>query len=185
MDKQLGSVMFMKPKIGDVVYVQTYKHDGSRHRTWSSATVLDVDDSKIVAITYKTWVVESNNRKWFTREPAICFYYFDRFYNVMAMIRKRGIYYYCNLASPSVYDGEAIKNVDYDLDVKVYPDGNRVLLDEDEFRRHQKQMNYSDDLIDLVRNEQDRLVEIIKAEAHPFNDEVVYDYFDKYLKLGD
>lgn len=175
----------MKPKIGDVVYVQTYKHDGSTHRTWSSATVLDVDESKIVAITYKTWVVESDKRKWFTREPAICFYYFDRWYNVMAMIRKRGIYYYCNLASPSVYDGEAIKNVDYDLDVKVYPDGNIVLLDEDEFNRHQKSMNYSEDIIDIVRTEQDRLVNIVKGSEYPFNDKVINDYFEIFLKLGD
>src|SRR5690554_3091418 len=139
----------MKPNVGDVVYVQTYKHDGTRHRTWSSATVLEVDESKLVAITYKTWVVESNKRKWFTREPAICVYYFDRFYNVMAMIRKHGIYYYCNLASPITYDEEAVKNVDYDLDVKVYPDGNIILLDEDEFDLHQKQMDYPEELIEL------------------------------------
>lgn len=175
----------MKPQIGDVVYVQTYKHDGSRHRTWSSATVLDVDETKIVAITYKTWVIESNNRKWFTREPAICFYYFDRFYNVMAMIRKRGIYYYCNLASPSIYDGEAIKNIDYDLDVKVFPDGNMLLLDEQEFVKHQKQMDYPNELVELVRDEQARLVEIVKANESPFDEEVINTYFEKYLKLGD
>ncbi len=175
----------MKPQIGDVVYVQTYKHDGSRHRTWSSATVLDVDETKIVAITYKTWVIESNNRKWFTREPAICFYYNDRFYNVMAMIRKRGIYYYCNLASPSIYDGEAIKNIDYDLDVKVFPDGNMLLLDEQEFQKHQKQMDYPEELTELVRDEQARLVEIIKAKEYPFNDEVINEYFEQHLQLGD
>lgn len=174
----------VKPKIGDVVYVQTYKHDGSRHRTWSSATVLDVDETKIVAITYKTWVVESNKRKWFTREPAICFYYFNRFYNVMAMIRKHGIYYYCNLASPIAYDEEALKNVDYDLDVKVYPDGNIVLLDEDEFEQHQKEMNYPEALIELVEEEKDHLISIIENKGYPFTDKVIYDYFDKYLKIG-
>ncbi len=174
----------MKPKVGDVVYVQTYKHDGSRHRTWSSATVLDVDDSKVVAITYKTWVVESNKRKWFTREPAICFYYFDRFYNVMAMIRKHGIYYYCNLASPIVCDEEAIKNIDYDLDIKVFPDGEMVLLDEDEFLHHQEVMDYPESLIQLIEDEKDLLTQIVSAKGYPFNDKVIYDYFDKYLKLG-
>ncbi|NLW14670.1 MAG: DUF402 domain-containing protein [Erysipelothrix sp.] len=173
----------MKPKVGDVVYVQTYKHDGSIHRTWSSATVLDVDASKIVAITYKTWVVESNNRKWFTREPAILFYYFDRWYNVMAMIRKRGIYYYCNLASPIIYDGEAIKNIDYDLDVKMYPDGNIVLLDEDEFSRHQNQMHYPKDIIHIVETEKDRLMNVAMAKEYPFKDKVINGYFEKYLNL--
>ena len=174
----------MKPKVGDVVYVQTYKHDGSTHRTWSSATVLDVDDEKIVAITYKTWVVESDGRRWFTREPAICFYYLDRWYNIMAMIRKRGIFYYCNLASPSIYDGEAIKNIDYDLDVKVFPDGNILLLDRDEFEYHQVLMDYDPDIIEIVENEQKRLVNLVRSKWEPFNDSVINDYFDKYLSLG-
>ena len=46
------------------------------------------------------------------------------------MIRHSGIYYYCNLASPTIYDGEAIKNIDYDLDVKLYPDRTYQVLDE-------------------------------------------------------
>lgn len=174
----------MQPNIGDVVYVQTYKHDGSTHRTWSSATVLDVKEDVIVAMTYKTWVVEGDGRRWFTREPAICFYYLNRWYNVMAMIRKKGIFYYCNLASPSVYDGEAIKNIDYDLDVKVFPNGNYILLDEAEFQLHQKVMHYDAKVIEIVESEQRRLVQLVKGQHHPFNESLIYGYFDSYLKLG-
>jgi protein associated with RNAse G/E len=39
------------------------------------------------------------------------------------MIRKKGIYYYCNLASPAIMDNGAVKYIDYELDVKVFPDG--------------------------------------------------------------
>lgn len=173
----------MKPKIGEVIYIQSFKHDGSLHRTWSSGTVLDVDHEKVVLITYKTWVVESDGRKWFTREPAICFYYFDRWYNVISMIRNKGIFYYCNLASPSIYDGEALKNIDYDLDVKMFPDGKYIVLDEDEFQLHQRRMNYSETLIDIVETEKDRLVEKVKAMEAPFNEQTIYDYFDAYLNI--
>lgn len=175
----------MKPKIGDVTYVDTFKHDGSTHRTWSSATVLDDTEDMIVAITYKTWVVESDGRRWFTKEPAICFYYKDRWFNVMAMIRKRGIYYYCNLASPSIYDGEAIKNVDYDLDVKVFPSGHYILLDEDEFLDHQVMMGYDERIIRIIRDEQRRLVNLVRDKSFPFQDDVVNDYFEKYLSLSE
>ena len=173
----------MKPKIGEVIYIQSFKHDGSLHRTWSSGTVLDVDREKVVLITYKTWVVESDGRKWFTREPAICFYYFDRWYNVISMVRNKGVYYYCNLASPSIYDGESLKNIDYDLDVKMFPDGNYIVLDEDEFQVHQRRMNYSDTLIDIVETEKDRLVEKVKGLNYPFDERVIYDYFDAYLNI--
>lgn len=173
----------VKPKIGEVIYIQSFKHDGSLHRTWSSGTVLDVDDEKLVLITYKTWVVEADGRKWFTREPAICFYYFNRWYNVISMIRSKGVFYYCNLASPSVYDGEALKNIDYDLDVKLFPDGKYLVLDEDEFKIHRKQMEYSQELIDIVEAEKDRLVEKVKAQSYPFDEKTIHDYFDAYLRI--
>ncbi|QIK69919.1 DUF402 domain-containing protein [Erysipelothrix sp. HDW6C] len=171
------------PKVGEVIYIQSFKHDGSLHRTWSSGTVLDVDDEKIVFITYKTWVVESDGRRWFTREPAICFYYLNRWYNVISMIRSKGVYYYCNLASPSVYDEEALKNIDYDLDVKIFPDGKHIILDEDEFLLHQRQMNYSQEIIDIIRLEKDRLVSLVASDSYPFDEQVIYDYFDKYLSI--
>lgn len=173
-----------KPKIGEVIYIQSYKHDGSLHRTWSSGTVIDVDDDKVVLITYKTWVVESDGRRWFTREPAICFYYFKRWYNVIAMIRSKGIYYYCNLASPVVYDDEALKNIDYDLDLKVFPDGNYHILDRDEFEAHQIEMNYSKQIIDVVEVEMRRLISLVKAHQFPFCEKTINNYFEKYLHLN-
>lgn len=177
--------MMKLPKIGEVIYIQSYKHDGSLHRTWSSGTVLDVDDEKIVLITYKTWVVEADGRRWFTREPAICFYYLHRWFNVIAMIRNRGIYYYCNLASPSVFDGESLKNIDYDLDVKVFPDFNYNILDRDEFNAHQVAMNYGDAIIDIVETEKDRLVELVRGHHYPFKEATVNEYFERYLHISE
>lgn len=172
-----------KPSVGEVIYIQSYKHDGSLHRTWSSGTVIEVDDEKVVLITYKTWVVEADGRRWFTREPAICFYYFNRWYNVIAMIRSKGIYYYCNLASPVVFDGEALKNIDYDLDVKVFPDYNYHILDRDEFIQHQIEMKYPEQIIDIVEVEMQRLIQVIKGRHVPFKEETINSYFEKYLKL--
>lgn len=176
-------VLEMVPEIGEVIYIQSYKHDGSLHRTWSSGTVLDVDDEKIVLITYKTWVVESDGRRWFTREPAICFYYFDRWYNVISMIRNKGVYYYCNLASPSIYDGESLKNIDYDLDVKLFPDDKILLLDEHEFSKHQKTMSYSQEIIDVVEEEKNNLINMAKWRNDPFDDELIYRYFNNYFEI--
>ena len=106
----------MLPEVGSQVYIQSFKHDGSLHRTWAKGFVIEAGVRRVIAVTNKTWVTEADGRRWFTREPAICFFYPDHWYNVITMIRKTGIYYYCNLASPSLYDGEAIKNIDYDLD---------------------------------------------------------------------
>ena len=104
----------MYPTPGSFVHIQSYKHDGSLHRTWCKGFVLEADEKHIVVVTDRAWVIESDGRKWLTREPAVCFFYTDKWFNVISMIRHAGIYYYVNLASPSIYDGEAIRNIDYD-----------------------------------------------------------------------
>ena len=51
---------------------------------------------------------------------------------MITQLKKDGVYYYCNLASPALYDREAIKYIDYDLDIKVFPDDSLIHLDEDD-----------------------------------------------------
>ena len=46
------------------------------------------------------------------------------------MIRGNDIYYYCNIASPSLIDNNIIKYIDYDLELKLLPDQQIIGLDE-------------------------------------------------------
>lgn len=173
--------MLMKLQEKEYVYIQSFKHDGSLHRTWAKGYVIEANDKRIVAVTNKTLVSESDGRKWVTREPAICFFYPDKWYNVICMIRKSGIHYYCNLASPSLYDGEAIKNIDYDLDVKVSPFGKTVLLDEDEYEVHSAKMEYSEELDLAIHRGLDRLMADIRLKNSPFEYQEISKLYDKYL----
>jgi protein associated with RNAse G/E len=173
----------MKLEIGQNVTIQSYKHDGSLHRTWLYSKVLDIKEDHFVVVNNKTWVVEADGRRWFTREPAVCFFYTNRWYNIISMIRKNGIYYYCNLASPSLYDGEAIKNIDYDLDVKVFPDQTDVILDEDEYLEHGKTMNYSEDVKAIVEHNLEELLKTIRSRQYPFDESVIQAYFRDYLAM--
>lgn len=170
-------------KIGNSVYIQSFKHDGSLHRTWSKGLVLDILDNGYVVVTNKTWVIESDGRRWCTREPAICFFYDDKWFNVITMIRKTGVYYYCNIASPSIYDGEAIKNIDYDLDVKLYPNGDYEILDENEYSVHSKRYHYDEVLMQILQLELKGLLKEIEKKKSPFNLDCIHQYYDKYLKL--
>ncbi len=171
-------------KIGDSVYVQAYKHSGSLHRTWSKAQVIDVKDDFVVVVTDHSWVVEADGRRWLTKEPAICFYYTKRWYNIISMVRKTGIYYYCNLASPSLYDGEAIKNIDYDLDVKVFPDGEYVILDENEYEYHASVMNYPENVKKIISSQMEELLDLIVNKKEPFDFSYINDYIMKYFGLN-
>lgn len=173
----------MLPKEKDYIYIQSYKHDKSLHRTWSKAFVIEANERRIVAITDRSFVVEADGRKWLTREPAICFFYPHTWFNVISMIRKKGIFYYCNLASPSIYDGEAIKNIDYDLDIKVDSDFHYTVLDEDEYAEHAREMQYSKELDMVIHQEMEHLKKCIETRQSPFNHEEIARLYDRYLNL--
>lgn len=172
------------PSVGSEVYIQSFKHNGSLHRTWCKGYVLEANENRIVAVTNKAWVIEADGRKWFTREPAVCFFWSHRWYNVISMIRKNGIYYYCNLASPSLWDGEAIKNIDYDLDVKLYPDNSYQILDEGEYAMHAKQMNYPPEIMQIVEHEMQKLINSMDKAEDPFNQECIEHYYHMYQKMN-
>ena len=154
------------------------------HRTWSKAQVIDVKDDFVVVVTDHSWVVEADGRRWLTKEPAICFYYTKRWYNIISMVRKTGIYYYCNLASPSLYDGEAIKNIDYDLDVKVFPDGEYMILDENEYEYHASVMNYPENIKKIISSQMEELLDLIVNKKEPFDFSYINDYIMKYFGLN-
>ncbi len=173
----------MHPEVGTEEYIQSFKHNGSLHRTWCKGFVVEADEKKIVAVTNKAWVIESDGRRWLTREPAVCFFWPDRWYNIISMIRKNGVYYYCNMASPTLYDGEAIKNIDYDLDVKLYPDRSYQILDENEYRLHAREMGYPEDIKAILEKQMKKLLDEMEAEADPFNDLCIENYYHMYLDM--
>ena len=41
----------MQPQEREYVYIQSFKHDGSLHRTWAQGYVIESNDKRIVAVT--------------------------------------------------------------------------------------------------------------------------------------
>lgn len=180
--RKLATVMY-HPKEGEFITIKSYKHDGELHRTWRDSMVLKTSDQSIIAVNDHTLVVESDGRRWVTREPAILFFHKHYWFNVVTMIRPKGVSYYCNLASPYVIDQEALKYIDYDLDVKVFPDGEKRLLDVDEYQYHRKKMGYSKDIDCILKRNVEILVDWIKEEKGPFSPEFVKLWYERYRQL--
>ena len=90
-------------KEGDFITIQSYKHDGSLHRTWRDTMVLKTTENAIIGVNDHTLVTESDGRRWVTREPAIVYFHKKYWFNIIAMIRDNGISYYCNMASPYIW----------------------------------------------------------------------------------
>jgi protein associated with RNAse G/E len=173
----------LEPLIGKKILIHCYKHDGSIHRSWSKGFVLDETKDHIISINNRTLVTEADGRMWYTREPAICYFPKDKWFNVICMIRKTGVYYYCNIASPTLYDGEALKYIDYDLDLKVFPDGNYRILDEEEYVQHALTMGYSKELDAILKKQLSILIELAKKKEGPFNPTFTRHWYHIYQDL--
>lgn len=171
------------PKEGDFITIQSYKHDGQLHRIWRDTMVLKTSEYSLIGVNDHTLVTESDGRRWVTREPAIVYFHKKYWFNIIAMIREKGVSYYCNLASPYVLDAEALKYIDYDLDIKVFPDGEKRLLDVDEYDEHRKQMHYSADIDFILKENVKILVDWINHHKGPFSKEYVEIWYQRYLQL--
>ena len=162
----------------------SYKHDGDLHRVWQKVTKLYEDEKTVIIINDRADVIDGDGHKWKTREPAVCFFFKDYWFNIISMLRPDDIHYYCNLSSPYIIDQEGIKYIDYDLDIKVFPNGEVLVLDKDEYDFNIKDLHYSKDIIDIITVNLDILFQMIKEKKDPFNSECINDWYKKFLEMN-
>lgn len=173
-----------KIKKGDKLQIQCYKHDGRVHRCWDEAVVLDIKKDYMVFGNEKTKVTEAQGSTWRTKEPAIMYFFKDRWYNIIVQLKKTGVTYYCNIASPFIIEDKTIKYIDYDLDLRVFPSGSFKVLDREEYKYHKRKMGYPKELDIVIRHALSELIENYKKGMKMFNSGVnmKYEYEYQWLK---
>lgn len=170
-------------KVGDKFQIHCYKHNGHLERISDEAIILDITKDMIVCGNYKTKITEEDGRSYKTKEPAILFFYKKRWFNVIGQLKKYGLFYYCNIATPYLIEGNIIKYIDYDLDLRVFPDGGFRVLDRNEYNYHKKIMHYPPELNVILKNELTNLIEMKKNNEGPFAENIVQKYYEIYKEL--
>lgn len=170
--------------IGDKLQIQCYKHNGNVHRAWDEAILLDEQKDYVVFGNNKTIVTKAEGVTWKTKEPAIMYFFKHKWYNIIAQLKKDGIYYYCNIASPFIIEENTIKYIDYDLDLRVFPTGQYKVLDRMEYKYHKDLMKYSDDLDKVITSALDELINEYKSGLTMFTEETNYKYYEVYKTLN-
>lgn len=167
-------------EIGKKYEIHGYKHDGKIHRSWDEALLLEIHDNYLVFGNERTKVTEADGRTWRTKEPAVLYFFNDCWYNIIGQYKKDGIYYYCNIASPYIIEEGTIKYIDYDLDLRVFPDGSFKVLDRGEYKYHKSIMNYPDKLDTVLKSELTILIETVKKKKMAFEPGNVEKYYEIY-----
>lgn len=169
--------------IGKKYQIHSYKHDNKIHRSWDEAVLLEIQEDYLIFGNEKTKVTESDGRTWHTKEPAVLYFFKNNWFNIIGQCKKNGIYYYCNIASPFIIEEGTIKYIDYDLDLRVFPDGSFKVLDRGEYKYHKSLMNYSEDLDQILKAELTELIEIVRKKELAFKTETIEKYNHLYNEI--
>ncbi len=161
--------------------VYAYKHDGSFHRLNDRVNLLkETKDYYIVLNKKNNTIFEKKNHRWKTKEKAVIYFSKNHWFNIMLMFKKDRMVYYCNLASPIMYEHSSLKYIDYDLDVKYFVDTkDKILLDENEYAHHKKKYDYSPKIQKKIDDELKILNKWIDYEIGPFSKE----FREKYKNI--
>ena len=174
-----------KLKIGKTYQIHSYKHNGQIYKAWDEAVLLKFDFKEGILIFGNncTTVTEKDGHKWQTKEPAILFFFLNRWYNIIGQYKKKGISYYCNMASPIIIEENTIKYIDYDLDVKVFAGGAFKVVDKNEYNYHKNKFKYPKEIDYIIKKELNELINEIRIKKNFFNNDDIERWVKYYLYL--
>lgn len=95
-------------------------------------------------------------------------FYTDRWYNVFEIHDREDDHlkgWYCNFTRPALIEDDVVSAEDLALDLLVYPDGDYVILDQDEY----KALDLSQDEKNAVRRALDYLKRRVEFAEAPFD----------------
>lgn len=169
--------------------IKSFKHNGHLHRLWqqnwlvpSPLLIKEHQEESIIAlINRQTPIQESDGKKWISRVPAVSFFIPGQWFNVVALLEEGGVRYYCNIASPPYLQDGVLTYIDYDLDVIRTVDGNRHIVDQNEYERHKQLYHYPQAVQDKVKAGLNVLLERMERDASPFSDATAIAYYEAWL----
>jgi len=156
------------------VRILATNYDGATH--WTHPALLVRADAEIV-------ITQTDAGQEVAREDGVYVspyntnghYWPDRWFNVIRLEepRKGLAGFYCNIATPVEFDGETVRYVDLQLDLRVYisdeGDWSYALLDQEEFQAARERYAYPDDLVLACGAAVEELIALVEARAFPFD----------------
>ncbi|WP_424767033.1 DUF402 domain-containing protein [Paenibacillus sp. sgz302251] len=170
--------------------IKSFKHNGHLHRTWQQNWLVHDElmspahraESMTVLINRQTPIQESDGKVWVSRVPAVSFFIPGQWFNIVALLEEGGVRYYCNIASPPYLQGEVLTYIDYDLDVILTANGDRFVVDQDEYEMHKAAYHYPKMVEKKVHEGLEALLMRIDQGQAPFEDHDVLQYYEEWLK---
>lgn len=145
----------MNIKINKKIMIHAYKRNGWLYRVWEFPEVLETNSSFTAVSLVNSKVITNekfSKRNFISKNMKNSFWFFfpDKWYNIIATITPNNVIaYYVNIASPFIYEEEAIKYYDFDLDIKMRNSSSSTykILDVDEYKENKKKYKYEKEVM--------------------------------------
>lgn len=155
------------------VGISVYKYNKQIHYEWQTFLIKAETDYVLVAgNTDRKLIHHTKNRIFNCPNRSIEFFSLSEGFTVNIDIEESGkTEYYCNICLPAEFDSfkDNVSFIDLDLDLLIDSNGNRKVVDEDEFISNSVTMNYSKATIDFARDSLSKLEEKILRKEFPFD----------------
>ena len=158
-------------KKNPIVTINSRKYDGKLYRSWKVGIVKKTSNPLEFVGEFEKDV--SHPHLGVIRRGTISceFYWLDRWYNVFRFHEPDGSLrnFYCNINMPPKFENGVLDYIDLDLDVVVWKDFSRQILDVEEFEENSRAFNYPDGLREKVCDSLSELIGLIDNRAFPFD----------------
>jgi len=153
------------------ITINALKYDGELRRSWEAGLIREGPDLIVAVGVFEQSV--RHNDLGLIQKGTVSFEYFwpGRWYNVFRFAGPDGGFrnFYCNIAMPPRVHGDVLEFVDLDIDLVVWPDGHREVLDLGEFEMNSERYSYSDEVRFKALHALDDLIRSIETADFPFD----------------
>lgn len=180
--------------INHKIAVHAYKFNGCLYRTFEFPKIIYKNNEFIILDLSNCRVISQGKNKKFYRThfeiDSLWVFFYEQWYNLFLNITKNNKFvYYFNVATPYLFEEDAIKYIDLDLDVRVENVNTRMekikVLDTLEFQKHAQLMFYPKKLINKSIDIKNQLINDLKN--HKFQNQFNFAFFNmikNFIKKG-
>ena len=156
---------------GNTVTICSRKFDRKIHRTWQAKFIEQNDCLLEFVGEFEEEITHSHLGVIGRGTISYEFYWLDRWYNVFRFHEPDGTLrnFYCNVNMPPQFENGVLDYIDLDVDLLVWKDFSREILDLEEFEENARTFSYSNELREKVGDSLRELIFMIDHRIFPFD----------------
>ena len=156
---------------GPIITVNSRKYDLTIRRSWQCELISLEDQQLVLKGVFVTEVLHPELGRIETGTISHEFFWFDRWFNIFRFEQPNGTLrnYYGNICMPPTFNGNTLDYVDLDIDIVVWPDRSRQILDKEEFAENAHRWSYPDAVLKEVDDGINKLEEMVVNRHFPFS----------------